>query len=176
MVLLQAQAYLGVFYMRGLQGQEKRGLKYLVLAANSGVSNPCARDPRFGICRWRISGFLGNGSVRILVHAVKGQSGALVPLGEEPGPGHRPCWAGGVPTAPGPASSFQNCAGFPLWSIYTLFSQNLSLLQHLENLVVSVSNLFFKIGPLFLSFYREDENNISGFIFLIQAPLTYLNT
>uniref|UniRef100_A0A8C3EEQ0 DAP3 binding cell death enhancer 1 n=1 Tax=Corvus moneduloides TaxID=1196302 RepID=A0A8C3EEQ0_CORMO len=32
----EAQAYLGVFYMRGLQPQEKKGLKYLLLAANSG--------------------------------------------------------------------------------------------------------------------------------------------
>lgn len=39
MVLLQAQAYLGVFYMRGLQPKEKRGLKYLLLAAKNGVSN-----------------------------------------------------------------------------------------------------------------------------------------
>lgn len=38
--MLQAQAYLGVFYMRGLQPQEKRGLKYLLQAANSGVGNP----------------------------------------------------------------------------------------------------------------------------------------
>lgn len=49
--------------MRGLQPQEKRGLKYLLQAANSGVGNPSARDcPQLGICRWRISGFLGNGS------------------------------------------------------------------------------------------------------------------
>ncbi|XP_059716508.1 death ligand signal enhancer isoform X2 [Haemorhous mexicanus] len=34
--LEKAQAYLGVFYMRGLQPQEKRGLKYLLQAANSG--------------------------------------------------------------------------------------------------------------------------------------------
>ncbi|NWQ65943.1 DELE protein, partial [Neopipo cinnamomea] len=34
--ITEAQAYLGVFYMRGLQPQEKRGLKYLLLAANSG--------------------------------------------------------------------------------------------------------------------------------------------
>ncbi|XP_054372434.1 death ligand signal enhancer isoform X1 [Molothrus ater] len=34
--ITEAQAYLGVFYMRGLQPQEKRGLKYLLQAANSG--------------------------------------------------------------------------------------------------------------------------------------------
>ncbi|NWW43791.1 DELE protein, partial [Pedionomus torquatus] len=34
--IAEAQAYLGVFYMRGLQPKEKRGLKYLLLAANSG--------------------------------------------------------------------------------------------------------------------------------------------
>uniref|UniRef100_A0A672UJ59 DAP3 binding cell death enhancer 1 n=1 Tax=Strigops habroptila TaxID=2489341 RepID=A0A672UJ59_STRHB len=32
----EAQAYLGVFYMRGLQPKEKRGLKYLLLAARNG--------------------------------------------------------------------------------------------------------------------------------------------
>ncbi|KAJ7411649.1 death ligand signal enhancer [Willisornis vidua] len=32
----EAQAYLGVFYMRGQQPQQKRGLNYLLLAANSG--------------------------------------------------------------------------------------------------------------------------------------------
>ncbi|KAM7100828.1 death ligand signal enhancer isoform 2-T5 [Ciconia maguari] len=32
----EAQAYLGVFYMRGLQPKEKRGLKYLLLAAKNG--------------------------------------------------------------------------------------------------------------------------------------------
>ncbi|XP_021266661.1 death ligand signal enhancer isoform X3 [Numida meleagris] len=32
----KAQAYLGVFYMRGLQPKEKRGLKYLLLAAKNG--------------------------------------------------------------------------------------------------------------------------------------------
>uniref|UniRef100_A0A803V9X0 DAP3 binding cell death enhancer 1 n=1 Tax=Ficedula albicollis TaxID=59894 RepID=A0A803V9X0_FICAL len=35
--ITEAQAYLGVFYMRGLQPQEKRGLKYLLQAANSGM-------------------------------------------------------------------------------------------------------------------------------------------
>ncbi|XP_031453829.1 death ligand signal enhancer [Phasianus colchicus] len=34
--LTEAQAYLGVFYMRGLQPKEKRGLKYLLLAAKNG--------------------------------------------------------------------------------------------------------------------------------------------
>ncbi|XP_052540876.1 death ligand signal enhancer [Tympanuchus pallidicinctus] len=34
--LIEAQAYLGVFYMRGLQPKEKRGLKYLLLAAKNG--------------------------------------------------------------------------------------------------------------------------------------------
>ncbi|XP_075020125.1 death ligand signal enhancer isoform X3 [Calonectris borealis] len=34
--LEKAQAYLGVFYMRGLQPKEKRGLKYLLLAAKNG--------------------------------------------------------------------------------------------------------------------------------------------
>ncbi|XP_072204193.1 death ligand signal enhancer isoform X2 [Excalfactoria chinensis] len=34
--LTEAQAYLGVFYMRGLQPKEKRGLKYLLLAAENG--------------------------------------------------------------------------------------------------------------------------------------------
>ncbi|XP_015496979.1 death ligand signal enhancer, partial [Parus major] len=34
--ITEAQAYLGVFYMRGLQPQEERGLKYLLQAANSG--------------------------------------------------------------------------------------------------------------------------------------------
>ncbi|XP_063269732.1 death ligand signal enhancer isoform X2 [Prinia subflava] len=34
--ITEAQAYLGVFYMTGLQPQEKRGLKYLLQAANSG--------------------------------------------------------------------------------------------------------------------------------------------
>ncbi|NWI96070.1 DELE protein, partial [Pitta sordida] len=34
--ITEAQAYLGVFYMRGLQPQEKRGVKYLLQAANSG--------------------------------------------------------------------------------------------------------------------------------------------
>ncbi|XP_065500086.1 death ligand signal enhancer [Caloenas nicobarica] len=32
----EAQAYLGVFYMRGLQPEEKKGLKYLLLAAKNG--------------------------------------------------------------------------------------------------------------------------------------------
>ncbi|XP_065705432.1 death ligand signal enhancer isoform X2 [Patagioenas fasciata] len=32
----EAQAYLGVFYMRGLQPKEKKGLKYLLLAAKNG--------------------------------------------------------------------------------------------------------------------------------------------
>lgn len=34
--LTEAQAYLGVFYMRGLQPKEKKGLKYLLLAAKNG--------------------------------------------------------------------------------------------------------------------------------------------
>ncbi|KFZ53245.1 Death ligand signal enhancer, partial [Antrostomus carolinensis] len=34
--ITEAQAYLGVFYLRGLQPKEKRGLKYLLLAAKSG--------------------------------------------------------------------------------------------------------------------------------------------
>ncbi|XP_068273259.1 death ligand signal enhancer isoform X3 [Nyctibius grandis] len=34
--ITEAQAYLGVFYMKGLQPKEKRGLKYLQLAAKSG--------------------------------------------------------------------------------------------------------------------------------------------
>ncbi|XP_075020124.1 death ligand signal enhancer isoform X2 [Calonectris borealis] len=34
--ITEAQAYLGVFYMRGLQPKEKRGLKYLLLAAKNG--------------------------------------------------------------------------------------------------------------------------------------------
>ncbi|XP_032052983.1 death ligand signal enhancer [Aythya fuligula] len=34
--LTEAQAYLGVFYLRGLQPKEKRGLKYLLLAAKNG--------------------------------------------------------------------------------------------------------------------------------------------
>ncbi|XP_031980818.1 death ligand signal enhancer isoform X1 [Corvus moneduloides] len=42
----EAQAYLGVFYMRGLQPQEKKGLKYLLLAANSGV----VLDPQESSC------------------------------------------------------------------------------------------------------------------------------
>uniref|UniRef100_A0A8B9NR70 DAP3 binding cell death enhancer 1 n=1 Tax=Apteryx owenii TaxID=8824 RepID=A0A8B9NR70_APTOW len=36
--ITEAQAYLGVFYLRGLQPQEKRGLKYLLLAAKNGDS------------------------------------------------------------------------------------------------------------------------------------------
>lgn len=160
--------------MRGLQPQEKRGLKYLLLAANSGVSNSSARDcPQIGICRWRISGFPGNGSeCRDCTAQCEGTEWpwSLLErrqaLGTDPTQRQRqPCWAGGVPTAPVPVSSFQNCTGFPLWSIDTLFSQNLSLLHHFENFVVSVSHLCFKIGPLFLSFCREDEKTISGFIF-----------
>lgn len=66
-LLLQAQAYLGVFYMRGLQPKEKKGLKYLLLAAKNGVSNPCANYgcAQFRInagYRWQILGLLGNGS------------------------------------------------------------------------------------------------------------------
>ncbi|XP_050761342.1 death ligand signal enhancer [Gymnogyps californianus] len=34
--ITEAQAYLGVFYMRALQPKEKRGLKYLLLAAKNG--------------------------------------------------------------------------------------------------------------------------------------------
>ncbi|KAM9289037.1 death ligand signal enhancer [Morus bassanus] len=34
--ITEAQAYLGVFYMRGLHPKEKRGLKYLLLAAKNG--------------------------------------------------------------------------------------------------------------------------------------------
>ncbi|XP_054024313.1 death ligand signal enhancer [Dryobates pubescens] len=34
--ITEAQAYLGVFYLRGLQPKEERGLKYLLLAAQSG--------------------------------------------------------------------------------------------------------------------------------------------
>ncbi|KAM6055095.1 death ligand signal enhancer isoform 2-T2 [Theristicus caerulescens] len=34
--ITEAQAYLGVFYMRGMQPKEKRGLKYLLLAAKNG--------------------------------------------------------------------------------------------------------------------------------------------
>ncbi|XP_074772710.1 death ligand signal enhancer isoform X2 [Athene noctua] len=34
--ITEAQAFLGVFYMRGLQPKEKRGLKYLLLAAKNG--------------------------------------------------------------------------------------------------------------------------------------------
>ncbi|KAF1560408.1 Death ligand signal enhancer, partial [Eudyptula albosignata] len=34
--ITEAQACLGVFYMRGLQPKEKRGLKYLLLAAKNG--------------------------------------------------------------------------------------------------------------------------------------------
>ncbi|NWR54774.1 DELE protein, partial [Bucorvus abyssinicus] len=34
--IIEAQAYLGVFYMRGLQPKEQRGLKYLLLAAKNG--------------------------------------------------------------------------------------------------------------------------------------------
>ncbi|NWW78835.1 DELE protein, partial [Climacteris rufus] len=34
--ITEAQAYLGVLYMREMPPQEKRGLKYLLLAANSG--------------------------------------------------------------------------------------------------------------------------------------------
>ncbi|NWR80646.1 DELE protein, partial [Centropus unirufus] len=34
--ITEAQAYLGVFYMRGPQPKEKRGLKYLLLAAENG--------------------------------------------------------------------------------------------------------------------------------------------
>lgn len=53
--------------MRGLQPKEKRGLKYLLLAAKNGVSNvfvsyDCSQ---FGIIagyRWQISGLFGNGS------------------------------------------------------------------------------------------------------------------
>ena len=53
--------------MRGLQPKEKRGLKYLLLAAKNGVSNPSASydSSQFGIIadyRWQISGLLGNGS------------------------------------------------------------------------------------------------------------------
>ncbi|NXD10890.1 DELE protein, partial [Nothocercus nigrocapillus] len=36
--ITEAQAYLGVFYLRGLQPKEKRGLKYLLLAAKNGDS------------------------------------------------------------------------------------------------------------------------------------------
>uniref|UniRef100_A0A8C6YPX0 Death ligand signal enhancer n=1 Tax=Nothoprocta perdicaria TaxID=30464 RepID=A0A8C6YPX0_NOTPE len=36
--ITEAQAYLGVFYLRGLQPKEKRGLKYLLLAAKGGDS------------------------------------------------------------------------------------------------------------------------------------------
>ncbi|XP_067161192.1 death ligand signal enhancer [Apteryx mantelli] len=35
--ITEAQAYLGVFYLRGLKPQEKRGLKYLLLAAKNGM-------------------------------------------------------------------------------------------------------------------------------------------
>lgn len=67
MVLLQAQAYLGVFYMRGLQPKEKRGLKYLLLAAKNGVSAAFVSYDcsQFGIIagyRWQILGLLGDGS------------------------------------------------------------------------------------------------------------------
>lgn len=65
-----------------------------------------------------------------------------------------------------------NFTGFPLWSIYTLFSQILALLYHFENCAVSISNPFFKIGPLFLAFYREDEKTIAV---SLQEPLTYLS-
>ncbi|KAM6116140.1 death ligand signal enhancer [Pterocles gutturalis] len=34
--ITEAQAYLGVFYMRGMQPKEKQGLKYLLLAAKNG--------------------------------------------------------------------------------------------------------------------------------------------
>ncbi|NXH23402.1 DELE protein, partial [Bucco capensis] len=34
--ITEAQAYLGVFYLRGLQPKEERGLKYLLLAAENG--------------------------------------------------------------------------------------------------------------------------------------------
>ncbi|NXV74823.1 DELE protein, partial [Atlantisia rogersi] len=34
--ITEAQAYLGVFYMKGLQPREQRGLKYLLLAAKNG--------------------------------------------------------------------------------------------------------------------------------------------
>lgn len=66
-LLLQAQAYLGVFYMRGLQPKVKKGLKYLLLAAKNGVSNLCANydcaQLRISVgYRWQILGLLGNGS------------------------------------------------------------------------------------------------------------------
>jgi len=53
--------------MRGLQPKEKRGLKYLLLAAKNGVSNPFASYDfsQFRIIagyRWQISGLLGNQS------------------------------------------------------------------------------------------------------------------
>lgn len=53
--------------MRGLQPKEKRGLKYLLLAAKNGVSKPLASYDcsQFGIVagyRWQISGLPGNGS------------------------------------------------------------------------------------------------------------------
>lgn len=167
-VLLQAQAYLGVFYMRGLQPREKRGLKYLLQAANSGVSNPARIVLSLRSAAAGFQGFLEMGmSVRISLPRVKGQTGASWRGARAWAQTlqRQPCWAGAVPTAPGPVSSFQDCAAFPLWSIYTLFSQKLSLLHHLENFIVFISDLFFGIGTLFLSFYREDGKTISGFSF-----------
>lgn len=92
--------------MRGLQPQEKRGLKYLLQAANSGVNNPSARDcPQLGICRWRIAGFLGNGSeCQDFTAQCEGTEWSLGASwrGDRPWAQtlqREPCWAGEVPTA-----------------------------------------------------------------------------
>lgn len=79
--------------MRGLQPKEKRGLKYLLLAAKNGVSKPFASYDVLSlgslqVTGGRFQGFLEMGaSVGTLPHSLKGQSGALVHLGDESGPG-----------------------------------------------------------------------------------------
>lgn len=74
--------------MRGLQPKEKKGLKYLLLAAKNGVSNPfvscgCSDFGIFASYRWQISGLLGGGrTARASLCCLKGWSGTQ---GEEAG-------------------------------------------------------------------------------------------
>ncbi|NXC10592.1 DELE protein, partial [Orthonyx spaldingii] len=75
--ITEAQAYLGVFYMRGLQAQEKRGLKYLLQAANSGDAQSrfhvgicyeqglgVQQDPAEALRHYRHSAAAGNSQAR----------------------------------------------------------------------------------------------------------------
>lgn len=179
--------------MRGLQPKEKRGLKYLLLAAKNGVSNPCVSCgcSDFGIVasyRWQISGLLEVGvTARTSLCCPKGQSGKLAHPGEEAGPGMHTLQNMSTENAVlGRSSSYRISAyavsnkyspciilKFSCCGAFTPFQLKSFTTVSLGEFCVSILNLFFKISPLFLASYREDEETIS---IPLQGPFLYLNT